>query len=129
MINNNTQFSILGFYTQPTIHVEFFEPGFYSFSRNDFSGFFMLSKIIVFFLNPSSPFSQRARADSSLHLESNDRFVGSKNCRVRVTMQAKTEEGKVLYHRSTTKAEGEQTDIYRALGLSSSILRTYKTVI
>ena len=49
--------------------------------------------------------------------------------RVRVTMQAKTEEGKVLYHRSTTKAEREQTDIYRALGLSSSILRTHKMVI
>lgn len=49
--------------------------------------------------------------------------------RARVTMQAKTEEGKVLYHRSTTKAEGEQIDIYRALGLSSSILRTYKTII
>jgi hypothetical protein len=44
-------------------------------------------------------------------------------------MQAKTKDGKVLYHRSTTKAEGEQMDIYRALGLSSSILRAHKTVI
>jgi transposase len=49
--------------------------------------------------------------------------------RIRVTMQAKTPEGKVLYHRSTTKAEGEQIDIYRALGLSSSILRTCKTFL
>jgi transposase len=49
--------------------------------------------------------------------------------RVRVTMQAKTAEGKVLYHRSTTKAEGEQIDIYRALGLSSSILRSHKTIV
>ena len=49
--------------------------------------------------------------------------------RVRVTMQAKTPEGKVLYHRSTTRAEGEQIDIYRALGLSSSILRSHKIII
>lgn len=49
--------------------------------------------------------------------------------RVRVTMQAKTPEGKVLYHRSTTKAEGEQIDIYKALGLSSSILRSQKTIV
>jgi transposase len=49
--------------------------------------------------------------------------------RVRVTMQAKTEDGKTLHHRSTTKAEGEQKEIYRALGLSSSILRSKKTII
>ena len=49
--------------------------------------------------------------------------------RVRVTMHAKTEDGKSLYHRSTTKAEGDQVAIYRALGLSSSILRSKKTVI
>lgn len=49
--------------------------------------------------------------------------------RVRVTMQAKMEEGKMLYHRSTTKAEGEQIEIYRALGLSSSILRSKKTIV
>lgn len=49
--------------------------------------------------------------------------------RVRVTMQAKTSEGKMLYHRSTTKAEGEQLEIYRILGLSSSILRSKKTVV
>jgi transposase len=49
--------------------------------------------------------------------------------RVRVTMKAKTAEGKMLYHRSTTKAEGEQLEIYRALSLSSSILRSQKTII
>jgi transposase len=49
--------------------------------------------------------------------------------RVRVTMHAKTEEGKTLYHRSSTKAEGEQKEIYRALGLSSQILKAHKTII
>ena len=49
--------------------------------------------------------------------------------RVRVTMHAKTQEGKTLYHRSSTKAEGEQKEIYRALKLSSSILRSKKTII
>lgn len=49
--------------------------------------------------------------------------------RIRVTVQAKTAEGKKLYHRSTTKAEGEQPEIYRALSLSSSILRTKKIVV
>lgn len=49
--------------------------------------------------------------------------------RVRVTTQAKLRDGKTLYLRSSTKAEGEQMDIYRALGLSSSILRTHKTVV
>ncbi len=49
--------------------------------------------------------------------------------RVRVTVRAKTTEGRVLYHRSTTKAEGEQIEIYRALGLSSSILRGHKTLV
>lgn len=49
--------------------------------------------------------------------------------RVRVTTQAKTLEGKTLYHRSTTKAEGEQIEIYRALGLTFSILRSRKTII
>jgi hypothetical protein len=48
---------------------------------------------------------------------------------VRVTMQAKMEDGKTLYHRSSTKAEGEQKEIYKALGLSSSILRAKKTII
>lgn len=49
--------------------------------------------------------------------------------RVRVTMHAKTMDGKMLYHRSTTKAEGDQIEIYRALGLTSSILRSTKTVL
>ena len=49
--------------------------------------------------------------------------------RVRVTTQAKMKDGKTLYLRNSTKAEGEQVDIYRALRLSSSILRTCKTVI
>lgn len=49
--------------------------------------------------------------------------------RVRVSMHAKTEDGKMLYHRSTTKAEEDQIVIYRALKLSSSILRPKKIVI
>lgn len=49
--------------------------------------------------------------------------------RVRVTMQAKTAEGRTLYHRSTTKAEVDQAVIYKTLGLSSSILRSTKTII
>ena len=49
--------------------------------------------------------------------------------RVRVTTQAKTEDGKVLYHRSTTKAEGEQKEIYRALKMSSQILKAHKTIL
>ena len=49
--------------------------------------------------------------------------------RVRVSMQAKTVDGKMLYHRIRTKAEGDQIKIYRTLGLSSSILRSKKTVI
>lgn len=49
--------------------------------------------------------------------------------RVRVTMQAKTEKGDILHHRSTTRAEGEQIAVYRLLGMSSSILRAKKTFI
>jgi transposase len=49
--------------------------------------------------------------------------------RVRVTMQAKTEEGKTLYHRSSTKAENEQKEIYRALGISSQILKAHKAIL
>src|SRR5574338_37016 len=47
--------------------------------------------------------------------------------RIRVTMHAKTEEGKDLYHRSTTKANDEQKEIYRALGMSPQILKAHKT--
>jgi hypothetical protein len=46
--------------------------------------------------------------------------------RVRVTTRANTEDGKTLHHRSTTKAEGEQVAIYKALGLSSRILQAKK---
>ena len=49
--------------------------------------------------------------------------------RVRVTMQAKTEKGKTLYHRSSTKAEGEQKEIYRALGISPQILKAHKITL
>jgi transposase len=49
--------------------------------------------------------------------------------RIRVTIQAKTEDGKTLYHRSTTKAEGEQVNIYKALGLSFKILKAQRTIL
>jgi transposase len=49
--------------------------------------------------------------------------------RVRVTVQAKTKEGKTLYHRSSTQAEGEQKEIYKALGVSSQILKSQKTIL
>jgi transposase len=49
--------------------------------------------------------------------------------RVRVTMQAKTEDGKTLYHRSSTKAEGEQKEIYKVLGISPQILKAHKTIL
>lgn len=49
--------------------------------------------------------------------------------RVRVTMQAKTKEGKILYHRSSTKAEGEQKEMYKALGIPPQILKAHKTII
>ena len=49
--------------------------------------------------------------------------------RVRVTMQAKTVDGKTFYHRSSTKAEGEQKEIYRALGMSPQILKALKAIL
>lgn len=49
--------------------------------------------------------------------------------RVRVTVQAKTEDGKTLYHRSTTRAEGEQKQIYSALEMSPQILKSNKTIL
>lgn len=49
--------------------------------------------------------------------------------RVRVTTSANTEDGKTLHHRSTTKAEGEQVAIYKALGLSSRILQAKKIIL
>lgn len=39
--------------------------------------------------------------------------------RVRVTMHAKTEEDKTLYHRSTTKAEGGQLESSKASDFNS----------
>ena len=49
--------------------------------------------------------------------------------RIRVTMRANTDEGKTLYHRSTTKAEANQSLIYKTLDLSSQILKAVKTVV
>jgi transposase len=46
--------------------------------------------------------------------------------RIRITLQAQTAEGKILHHRSTTKAEEHQTKIYQALGLSPQILKAKK---
>lgn len=60
------------------------------------------------------------------HWESIRSIVGT---RVRVTTQAKTKEGKTLYHRSSTKAEGEQIAIYKALNLSPQILKAQKIIL
>lgn len=49
--------------------------------------------------------------------------------RIRVTMQAKTKDGKTLHYRSTTKAESDQKEIYKALGVTSPILRTKKILV
>lgn len=49
--------------------------------------------------------------------------------RVRVTMQAKTEAGTTLHHRSTTKAEANQIKIYQILGISPQILKAKKTIL
>jgi transposase len=49
--------------------------------------------------------------------------------RLRVTMQAKTKEGKTLYHRSTTKVEAHQSKIYKILGVSPQILKAKKTIV
>ena len=49
--------------------------------------------------------------------------------RIRVTTKAKLEDGRTLHHRSSTKAEGEQTDLYFALRLSSQILGSRKTIL
>lgn len=51
------------------------------------------------------------------------------NSRMRITMQAKTAEGKLLYHRSTTRCEEDQTRIYRGMNLSSQILKAKKVVV
>lgn len=49
--------------------------------------------------------------------------------RIRVTTKAKLENGRTLHHRSTTKAEVEQIDLYIALGLSSQILGARKIIL
>jgi transposase len=49
--------------------------------------------------------------------------------RIRVTMSAKMQDGRNLHHRSTTKAEGRQPEIYKALGISSQILKARKTIL
>lgn len=49
--------------------------------------------------------------------------------RVRVTTRANIQGGEILYHRSTTKVEGEQVAIYKALGLSSQILQATKIIL
>ena len=49
--------------------------------------------------------------------------------RIRVTMQAKTEEGKTLCHRSTTRAEFDQNKIYNALDMTPQILKAKKTIL
>jgi transposase len=49
--------------------------------------------------------------------------------RIRVTAKAALEDGRTLYHRSSTKAEDEQLDLYFALGLSSQILGPRKTIL
>lgn len=49
--------------------------------------------------------------------------------RIRVTMKAKTQDGATIYHRSTTKAEWPQQEIYQALGMSTQILKAKKIVV
>lgn len=69
---------------------------------------------------------QLGKQEINYHWETIRSLMGN---RMRVTIEAKTEEGKTLYHRSTTKAEGEQMKIYKALGLSSQILKAQKTIL
>ena len=49
--------------------------------------------------------------------------------RVRVSMEAKTIEGKMLHVRTTTKPEEFHTRIYESLALDPTILRSKKTII
>ena len=48
--------------------------------------------------------------------------------RLRVTMRAQTADGQTLYHRSTTKVEEGQRQIYQALDLTTQILKAKKTL-
>lgn len=49
--------------------------------------------------------------------------------RIRVTMQAKIEDGNTLCHRSTTRAEFEQKKIYTALNITPQILKAKKAIL
>lgn len=49
--------------------------------------------------------------------------------RIRVTMRANTQEGKTLYHRSTTRIEAFQREIHQALGLKVQILKAKKSLV
>jgi transposase len=49
--------------------------------------------------------------------------------RIRVSMQAKTKEGKTLHIRTTTKPEGFHKKIYEALVIPAAILRSKKTIV
>lgn len=49
--------------------------------------------------------------------------------RVRVTMKANMDDGRILYHRSTTQVEEHQSQIYKALNLSSQILQAVKVFV
>ena len=48
--------------------------------------------------------------------------------RIRVTVQAKTDDSKTLRHRSTTKLEPDEAQIYKALGISPQILKACKSI-
>lgn len=50
------------------------------------------------------------------------------NSRMRVTLKAQTQQGEVLYHRSTTKPEVMHTKIYTALGIPSVIGKVKKVL-
>lgn len=49
--------------------------------------------------------------------------------RIRVTLNMRTEDKSMIYHRSTTKPEGQHMQIYAALGLSPRIGRSKKCII
>lgn len=49
--------------------------------------------------------------------------------RIRVTLLAKREDGKMLHHRSTTKSTEIHNRIYKALGISSQISKTRKVFL
>lgn len=68
---------------------------------------------------------QLSKKDISRHWDTLRETLSS---RIRVTMQAKIEDGKTLHYRSTTKAEGDQMEIYQGLAVSSQILKARKTI-